>query len=62
MFIDRIRVKFLCGQSLLEIKGFAMIFLKGEGGSYVSPRVILNLVYAAGLPCVSAGSYSCDNN
>ena len=37
-------------------------FLKGEGGSYVSPRVILNLVYAAGLPCVSAGSYSCDNN
>lgn len=43
-------------------QGICYDFLKGEGGSYVSPRVILNLVYAAGLPCVSAGSYSCDNN
>ena len=45
-------------------QGICYDFLKGEGGegSYVSPRVILNLVYAAGLPCISAGSYSCDNN
>ena len=43
-------------------QGICYDFLKGEVGSYVSPRVILNLVYAAGLPCVSAGSYSCDDN
>ena len=61
MFIDRIRVKFLW-QSLIEIKGFARIFQRvGVGCSYESPHVILNLVYTAGLPCVSAGSYLCDN-